>query len=209
MYRLRGLWLCAAALSLAMLAARQVGAQAPASAALAWLKSLYSAECALPSCWQGIRIGETTVRQAAALLQADPAWQVEVFHSLSSGAWVVRSYRTAPPHGIGVGLGGLPDEPVVPNTLWIHLPEQALSIGEVVAALGAPSWAWRCRDGSPAFYRIGEMRFMTQPGAEKRLSPYAHVMSANISTSARHDEPIWQGFTSRRQASSAIQRACR
>ncbi|MCS6872715.1 MAG: hypothetical protein RML95_03215 [Anaerolineae bacterium] len=209
MYRLKWLLVSAAILSIAMLAARQVGAQAPESAAVAWLKSLYTPECALPRCWQGIRVGETTVRQALELLQADGTWQVELLQSPSYGTWVVRSYRQVPPQGIGVGIGGLPDEPIVANQLWIHLPEGTLRIGEVIAALGIPDWAWLCRVGSPAFYRIGEMRFMTQSTRDGRFSPHAHIISMNVSTNTRRDEPPWQGFTHRTRPSVAIQRACR
>jgi hypothetical protein len=181
----------------------------PDSAAVAWLKSLYAPECALPTCWQGIRIGETTIRQAVVLLQADAAWQVEVLQTLRNGAWVVRSYHRAPPQGVGVGLGGLPDEPIVANGLWIHLPDGTLRIGEVVAALGVPDWAWRCREGSPAFYRLGGIRFMTQLSRENRFSPHAHVISMSVNTNVRRDEPPWQGFTYRTRYSVAVQRACR
>ncbi|MCS6871710.1 MAG: hypothetical protein NZ571_09655, partial [Anaerolineae bacterium] len=105
---LKWLFACAAGLSLSLLLARQVGAQTPDSAAVAWLKELYSAACALPECWHGIQIGKTTVREAAALLQADATLRVEVLRSRSYGTWVVRSYRRVPPHGIEVGVSGLP-----------------------------------------------------------------------------------------------------
>ena len=88
--------LCTALLASAMLIARHIGAQSPDSVALDWLKSLYSAECALPECWHTIRFGSTTVRQAAALLAEDDALQVEVLRSRSYGTWVVRSYRKTP-----------------------------------------------------------------------------------------------------------------
>lgn len=209
MRKLRWLWWCIGALSLAMLAARHVGARAPDSDALVWLKSLYNAECALPECWQGIRVGETTVRQAVALLQADSAWHVESPQQLRNGAWLVRGYRQAPPHGVGVGMGGSPDAPMVASALWLHLPERALRIGEVIAALGIPDWAWRCRVGSPAFYRIGTTRFMAQPSPDGRLSPHAYVISLNLNTNARQDEPLWQGFSGRMPQSVALERACR
>ncbi|PJF34909.1 MAG: hypothetical protein CUN49_13255 [Candidatus Thermofonsia Clade 1 bacterium] len=192
-----------------MFMARQVGAQAPDSSALAWLKGLYQGPCTLPKCWQGIQIGEMSVRQAVDLLQANSAWRVEVFESPYSGAWVVRSYHQAPPYGIGVGFGGAPDTPLVANTLWIHLPEGALRIGEVIAALGAPNWAWQCRVGSPTFYRLGAARFMAQSSYSGRFSPQTYVMSISVSTSPRRDEPPWQGFTYRTGYSAAIQRACR
>jgi hypothetical protein len=207
---LRWSLLSAAILSIAMLMARQVGAQAPDSSALAWLKGLYQGACALPECWQGIQIGQTTVREAAALLQADSTLRVEVLRSRSYGTWVVRSYRQAPPYGIEVGLSGLPDEPTAFHKLWIELPEGALRIGEVIAALGAPEWAWLCGADSPAFYRLGALRFMAKPdrGAHGRLSPYAPLQRIDVSRYARRDEPLWQGFTYRARQTDFAKRFC-
>ncbi|MFQ3536287.1 MAG: hypothetical protein SNJ58_10460 [Aggregatilineales bacterium] len=205
---MKWLWLCVAALSLAMLAARQVGAQAPASAALAWLKSLYSAECALPSCWQGIRIGETTVRQAAELLGADAALRVEVLRSRSYGTWVVRSYRQIPPYGVEVGVSGLPDAPIASNGLWIHLPAETLRIGDVMAAFGAPEWAWMCRAKGLTYYRIGTIRFLVQARSDGRFSPYAPLVKMDVSHYARRHEPLWQGFTYRAQHAEFERRFC-
>jgi hypothetical protein len=208
MQRLSALLLCVALLSLAMLGARGVGLQTPDSAALAWLKSLFASECALPECWHDIQIGKTTVREAAALLQADVTLRVEVLRSRSYGTWVVRSYRQAPPHGVEVGVSGLPDEATASNRLWIHIPLGTLRIGEVIAAFGMPEWAWTCGPGDAAYYRIGAMRFLAQSRPDWRLSPHAPLIQMDISYYARRHQPLWQGFTYRTEHATFAKRFC-
>ena len=203
--------LCAAILASAMLAARHVGAQSPDSVALNWLKSLYSAACALPECWHAIRFGSTTVRQAAALLAEDDALQVEVLRSRSYGTWVVRSYRKAPPHGVEVGFSGQPDAPLPVTALWMHLPEGTLRVGELIAAFGAPQWAWLCAPEMQgnAVYRLGVLRFTAPISSDGRLTPHAPLRELEISLYPRRDEPLWQGFTYRARHTAFAQRLCR
>ncbi len=208
MHRLKWLLVCAGALSLAMLAARQVGLRAPDSAALAWLKSLYSAECALPDCWHAIQIGKTTVREAATILQADPDLKVDMLPSRSYKTWVMRTYRQAPPQGVEVGVSGSPDEPIAPNGLWIYLPVDTLRMGEVIAVLGAPEWAWSCGSNGLTYYRIGAMRFMAQSRPDGRLSPHAPMLQIDLSRYPRRYEPVWEGFGYRPQHAEFMQRFC-
>jgi len=203
--------LCAAILVSAMLVARHIGAQSSDSVALSWLKSLYSAECALPECWHAIRFGSTTVRQAATLLAEDDTLQVEVLRSRSYGTWVVRSYRKAPPHGVEVGFSGQPDASLPVTALWMHLPEGTLRVGELIAAFGAPQWAWLCAPEVQrhAVYRLGVLRFTAPISGDGRLTPHAPLRELEISLYPRRNEPSWQGFTYRARHTAFAQRLCR
>jgi hypothetical protein len=159
-----------------MLAARQVGTQAPDSAATAWLKSLYSAECALPKCWQGLEIGKTTVREAIEALRKNPSLQVEVHHFNDN--WLVQIYFQISLHQVRVIFSGLPDAPIPPHTLWLYLPEQALTIGEVFAALGTPKQTWKCGTCPVDYYVLNDVQIVTYPS--DRFTPYVSIQSLNV-----------------------------
>ena len=204
-------FLCAALLAAGLFTARQVGAQTPDSVALAFIKGLFMPECALPECWHGIRFGFTTLREAAELLEADPTLRVEVLRSRSYGTWVVRSYRQTAPYGVEIGFSGDPDVPLSVTALWMHFPDTALHVGELIAAFGVPQWAWLCAPGTPmkALYRLGALRFSAPPSRDGRLTPYAAIHELEVSLYARRDEPTWQGFTFRARETAFAQRLCR
>ncbi|MCS6872714.1 MAG: hypothetical protein RML95_03210 [Anaerolineae bacterium] len=159
-----------------MLIVRQVGLQAPDSAKIAWLKSLYTAECALPKCWQGLEIGKTTVRQAVELLSKNPDVRVEVRYLNAN--WFVHAYLQTLSHEIYFVFSGLPDDPVPSNTLWIYFPEQALTLGEVFAAFGTLKQVWTCDTCPVDYYGLSGTQLVTYPS--DRLTPYVSIQSVNI-----------------------------
>jgi hypothetical protein len=203
--------LCGALLAAGVFTARQLGSRTPDSAALAFIKGLFAPECALPDCWHGIHFSLTTLREAVALLEADSALRVEVLRSRSYGTWVVRSYRQAPPYGLEIGFSGYPDAPLPVTALWMHLPSDVLHVGELIAAFGAPEWAWLCAPDVPmnALYRLGGLRFAAPTSRDGRLTPYAPLRELEISLYRRRDEPVWQGFTYRARQTTFAQRLCR
>ncbi|MCE7949263.1 MAG: hypothetical protein DYG88_17730 [Chloroflexi bacterium CFX4] len=203
--------LCSALLAVSIFTARRFGAQTPDSAALAFIRGLFQPACALPDCWHDIRFSSTTLREAVALLEADPALRVEVLRSRSYGTWVVRSYRQTPPYGLEIGFSGYPDAPLTVTALWMHFPSDVLYVGEVIAAFGAPEWAWLCAPNMPinALYRLGVLRFAAPTSHDGRLTPYAPLRELEISLYMRRDEPVWQGFTYRARQTAFAQRLCR
>ena len=93
----------------------------------------------------------------------------------------------------------------------MHLPEGTLRVGELIAAFGAPQWAWLCAPEMQgnAVYRLGVLRFTAPISGDGRLTPHAPLRELEISLYPRRNEPSWQGFTYRARHTAFAQRLCR
>jgi hypothetical protein len=123
--------------AMAVISALIIGAKAVGSTAIQSPLALFSSEqCGSRLCWNGIRIGQTTITEATAILERDgrPIDAVGGYRLCSPGAacWdiSIEVYRREP------------TDPV--RHLALTLPVNAITLGDLLCLYGTPTTAQMC-----------------------------------------------------------------